>query len=218
MSQRGVTLIEVVIVATIVLALSSIAMASYQSYVKTAYQTEAKVNLSNVRQLQKLYEAEEFQFQANLEILGFQPQGVLRYNIGAFWPDTSAPLESQALYEPSSPICGLCDLDDNGEDDDIDTRDCCMDNNNKRIFSSVPNLECFGSINGFFWLCKLVKPKLYHRLDDSSETFPRKFRYFATGCVTSEIESVDEIDIWSINEHAILINHRDATQRNPTCH
>ena len=53
---------------------------------------------------------------------------------------------------------------------------------------------------------------------NSSETFPRKFRYFATGCVTSEIESADEIDIWSINEHSIVINHRDATQRNPTCH
>ena len=224
MSQRGVTLIEVVIVATIVLALSSVAMVSYQSYVKTAYQTEAQVNLANIRQLQKLYEAEEFKFQANLEILGFQPQGVLRYNIGAFWLDATDP-DNHSIYNilPLNDICGLCDTNGDGEDDDIDNRDCCMENNKNRVFSSDPNIRCFGHKNGFFSIgwwqqsdCRNEVQVDYVYSEESSQE--RKFRYFAVGCVSSEIESADDLDIWSINQHAVLINHRATTQENPICH
>ena len=226
MNKRGLTLIEIVVVVALMLTLSSIAILSYRQYVSSSYQLEAKNNLAYVRQLQKSFESSELRFEPDLNNseLGFVLEGRLRYNVGVpewvgWTPGTN---EHLSIYSSSTKsLCApdpVCDTDNDGRDNITANTVCCMDNTD--IHSSLANVECFGPTTGIGGSnlnsevgCNFTSDELQSESTGNN----RNFHYFAVGCVSYDIESVADLDVWSITDKGILSHHRDATQGNTLC-
>lgn len=81
-SQKGFSLIELMIVVAIIGILASIAIPNYQRFQAKARQSEARALLSSVFTAQRAFNAEWTQYIADLGEAGFDPDGQLRYNVG----------------------------------------------------------------------------------------------------------------------------------------
>lgn len=81
-SQKGFSLIELMIVVAIIGILASIAIPNYQRFQAKARQSEARGHLSGIYTAEKAFMAEWTQYYADLGEIGFAPDGQLRYNTG----------------------------------------------------------------------------------------------------------------------------------------
>ena len=77
--ESGFTLIELMIVVTIIGVMASIAIPNYLSYVCKSKQSEAKYHLDKLATLQSIYFAEHRIYATNLGNLGFGFRGETRY-------------------------------------------------------------------------------------------------------------------------------------------
>ena len=84
MKQSGVSLIELLIVVSIIGVLSVIAIPQYQKYKRKARQGEAKISLSTLYSLERLFITNYGWGTANFSQLGFDPKGTYHYLAG--WP------------------------------------------------------------------------------------------------------------------------------------
>lgn len=67
--QEGFTLVEILIVVVIIGILATIAVPTYMNYVKRGYASDAKVQLKNILENCEIYEQENGEWPADLEIL-----------------------------------------------------------------------------------------------------------------------------------------------------
>ncbi len=81
-TQKGFSLIELMIVVAIIGILSAIAIPNYQRFQRKARQSEAKGLLSGIYTAEKSFIAEWGAGTNDLLGMGFQPDGDLRYNVG----------------------------------------------------------------------------------------------------------------------------------------
>lgn len=82
-SQKGFTLIELMVVMAIVGLLAATAALSYQHFTKKAQSVEAEVALAEVYRLQQLYHAQHGMYGTDLGAIGFTPLPALKfYSIG----------------------------------------------------------------------------------------------------------------------------------------
>lgn len=81
-SQRGFSLVELMVVVAIIGVLASIAIPSVNKYIAKARQTEAKTNLASIYTSEKAFYAEYNGYHNMFGVIGFSPEGKLRYNVG----------------------------------------------------------------------------------------------------------------------------------------
>src|SRR3990167_3238261 len=82
-SRTGFTLIELMIVVTIVGILASVAVVSYRHFTKKAQSVEAEVALTEIHRLQQLHHAQSGFFAGDLGAIGFNPIPPLKfYSVG----------------------------------------------------------------------------------------------------------------------------------------
>lgn len=81
-SQKGFSLVELMVVVAIIGILAAIAVPNYQRFTAKSKQAEAKSNLSAVYSAERAFFAEWQTFQGGFAIVGYQPTGTLRYRHG----------------------------------------------------------------------------------------------------------------------------------------
>lgn len=81
-TQRGFSLVELMVVVAIIGVLSAIAIPNIQKYIAKARQTEAKTQLAGLYTSEKAFFAEYSAYHGMFGAVGYSPEGQLRYNIG----------------------------------------------------------------------------------------------------------------------------------------
>lgn len=91
MNQRGFSLVELMVVVAIIGVLAAIGVPSLQKYMAKSRQAEAKTNLASLYTANKAFFAEYNTYHTSFNVIGFAPEGQLRYNVG-FGADSSVTL------------------------------------------------------------------------------------------------------------------------------
>ena len=82
LNQYGFSLIEIMVAVAIVGLLTSIAIPQYQKYQRKSLQNEAKILLSNMYTIERVFSLNWGYGTPNLQQLGFVARGNLAYNAG----------------------------------------------------------------------------------------------------------------------------------------
>ncbi|MBO9666027.1 MAG: prepilin-type N-terminal cleavage/methylation domain-containing protein [Bdellovibrio sp.] len=81
-SQAGFSLVELMVVVAIIGVLAAIAVPQVNKYIAKARQSEAKTNLASIYTSEKAFFAEYNGYHSMFGVIGFAPEGKLRYNVG----------------------------------------------------------------------------------------------------------------------------------------
>lgn len=81
-TNKGFSLVELMVVVAIIGILASIAIPSVNKYMAKARQTEAKTNLSSLYTAEKAFAAEFNTYDTTFSVVGLKPEGKMRYNFG----------------------------------------------------------------------------------------------------------------------------------------
>ncbi|MDC0980295.1 prepilin-type N-terminal cleavage/methylation domain-containing protein [Bdellovibrionales bacterium] len=110
-NQRGFSLIELMIVVSIIGILSAIAIPNFNRFQRKARQSEVKSMMSGIYTAEKAFRAEWETYYGNLASIGYSTDGQLRYNVG-FEDDGGDPdlialvTGPKTLAEPGVPGTG----------------------------------------------------------------------------------------------------------------
>ncbi len=92
LTAKGFSLVELMVVVAIIGILATIAVPQVSKFMAKAKQSEAKSNLSSLYSAEKAFFAEYNGYASRFTIVGFSPEGVLKYNIGFSADSGNGPL------------------------------------------------------------------------------------------------------------------------------
>ena len=227
--KKGITLVESLVIVSILAVLSSIAYTQYQIYVRQGRQLEAKSNLSVVYQKQISYLSSELQFSPSLRTIGAVPKGRIRYNVGTDWEkeDGSEMMnhaESRLHRGDPGTICP-CHNDEKGTNIPSNM-ECWADPHPEGTQACNEYLykACFGGETrrpGRGMIHQLERTKNFTNgtfaINIPAKGFPltgNKFEYYAVGCTNSQMRNTRGLDIWSINHKKSLQNIKQGLHKN----
>lgn len=113
-NSKGFSLIELMVVVSILSILAAISVPEYQKYRRKSKQVAAKSQLVSIYTAQQMFRAKHKTFFPNLWAIGFEPHGVVNYrasfNTGSssyrsVQGYTSSPY-SPTLYADTNDLCG----------------------------------------------------------------------------------------------------------------
>ena len=81
-SQKGFSLVELMVVVAIIGVLAALAVPQVNKYIAKARQSEAKTMLSSIYTSEKAFYAEYSAYHTMFGAIGYSPEGRLRYNAG----------------------------------------------------------------------------------------------------------------------------------------
>lgn len=81
-SQKGFSLIELVVVMTIIGILTALGLPQVTEYIAKARRAEVQSNLSNLHSAQKSFHTQWSSYYTNLAAIGWFPEGELNFNYG----------------------------------------------------------------------------------------------------------------------------------------
>lgn len=87
-NTSGFSLVELMVVVAIIGILATVAIPSVNKYMAKARQTEAKTNLASLYSANKAFSVEYNGFGTHFGIIGYSPEGQMRYNVGFATPST----------------------------------------------------------------------------------------------------------------------------------
>jgi type IV pilus assembly protein PilA len=82
LNQKGFSLVELMVVVAIIGILASIAIPQFQKFTAKARQGEAKTQLGALAKFQGAFKAEFLGYSNIFSVMGYTPEGNMRYNIG----------------------------------------------------------------------------------------------------------------------------------------
>lgn len=124
-SQRGFSLVELMVVVAIIGILAAIAVPSVNKYMAKARQSEAKTNLSSLYTSEKAFYAEYNTFDNRFAAVGYAPEGQLRYNIGFTGGATAGPANGYNTPPANTSIAAVAYCGVNGA---MNANGCAMIN------------------------------------------------------------------------------------------
>lgn len=181
-NQKGFSLVELMVVVAIIGILSAIAIPQINKYMARARQTEAKTNLSAIYTSNKAFYAEYNIYDNRFDVIGYRPEGKLRYNLG--WGTAATTALTDYGYT-GSPGSGAANA----------VAQCNV---------SGATADNFGTYRGCYVLADGATASLpLTELDP-----PSKF----TAGAASKISTGTTIDQWTINQVKQMTNVQDGTQ------
>lgn len=110
-NNKGFSLVELMVVVSIIGILAAIAIPNFQRFTSRAKQAEAKANLSALYTAMRAYHAEFSLYRANFSRNGYAPTGNVRYNHGFSAENGTAPQPGEpnagAVYFNSTAYCAV---------------------------------------------------------------------------------------------------------------
>ena len=111
-NTSGFSLVELMVVVAIIGILATVAIPSVNKYMAKARQTEAKTNLAAIYSANKAFSVEYNTYGSHFNVIGFAPEGQLRYNVGFATAFTVANYSSAgwtgSVNAASSSASGVC--------------------------------------------------------------------------------------------------------------
>ena len=81
-NQKGFSLVELMVVVAIIGILAAVAVPSISKYMAKARQSESKANLGSFYTANKAFFAEYNFYHSSFGVIGFVPEGAMKYNVG----------------------------------------------------------------------------------------------------------------------------------------
>ncbi len=184
-NKKGFSLIELMIVVAIIGVLVAVAIPNFQKFMARAKQTEAKNNLGATYGAQKSFHGEWNTYHASFGVIGFSPEGNMKYFIktGASKNDTKLPIGHPWNTKSVADNTGVTDA--RGEQ--VDSKAYCA--------SSVNQNSCTTTGSA-------VTPK-GTGTGDIAESDAAAFRSTAS----SNLDGDSTLDEWKINQQKELVNY-----------
>lgn len=183
-NNKGFSLVELMVVVAIIGVLAAIGIPQISKYMARARQAEAKSNLASVYTANKAFFAEYGIYDNRFSLIGFRPEGKLRYNIG--WADAGTRCDLAAAgYTaplPGGVVGSAVNADELCGDNGTMTNGCSLLQNGLGVAIAGSGLNCTA---------------------DGARTF--------TAGAAGRIGSATAVDQWTINQQKNLINRRDGT-------
>ena len=96
--KKGFTVIELMVVVSIIGLLATIALPQFRKYQRQALQASAKAELSAVYMAQKVFKSEKGTFYGNLWATGYKPEGTITYRVFRQGSTVTSSLPGMNVY------------------------------------------------------------------------------------------------------------------------
>jgi type IV pilus assembly protein PilA len=191
-NQKGFSLVELMVVVAIIGILAAVAVPSVNKYMAKARQSEAKANLSSYYGAQKIFYTDYTMFDSQFTVIGYKPEGRMRYNVGT---DVAGALI--AVLNAAGYTGGIASTAYRTRAT-LATGGYCQD-------------VAGAAATGFTNTCQYTSDAQAGVVNSAACVSAIGANTFLA-CATGKVSNTATFDSWSINENKILTNAVDGTQ------